>query len=124
MDKQAQGYEVGASDERPWGRWEVLAMGDGFAVKRITVAPGQILSLQMHHHRAEHWIILSGIAEVTVDGSVTRKGANETAFVPLGARHRIANPGSTPLVFIEVQTGERLEEADIVRFEDKYGRSA
>jgi len=117
-------YIVGDSDDRPWGRWEVLAVGEGFAVKKITVKPGEVLSLQYHHHRAEHWVILSGEAEVTVDETVARKGSDETVFIPIGAKHRIANPGSSELVFIEVQTGDRLAEDDIVRLEDRYGRTA
>jgi len=116
-------YIVGDSDERPWGRWEVLAVGEGFAVKKITVKPGEILSLQYHHYRAEHWIVLAGEAEVTVDGIVQRKIPDETVYIPVGAKHRIANPGSEELVFIEVQTGDKLVEDDIVRLEDSYGRA-
>jgi len=116
-------YIAGDSDDRPWGRWEVLAVGDGFAVKRITVRPGQILSLQYHHHRAEHWIVLAGEAEVTLDGELLRKHRDEAVHIPVGARHRIANPGTEDLVFIEIQTGDRLEEEDIVRLEDSYGRA-
>jgi len=116
-------YTVGDSDDRPWGRWEVLAVGDGFAVKRIVVKPGQILSLQFHHHRAEHWIVLAGEADVTIDGTLRRLGPDDTAFIPVGAQHRIANPSGVDLEFIEVQSGARLDEDDIVRLEDSYGRA-
>ena len=116
-------YAPGDSDERPWGRWEVLAVGDGHVVKRITVKPGEILSLQLHNHRSEHWIIVKGEAEVTVGDAVVRKRVDETAFIPVKTAHRIANPGSEMLEFIEVQTGEVLDETDIVRLEDRYGRA-
>lgn len=115
-------YRVGARDERPWGCWEVLAVGAGFAVKRIEVSPGHRLSLQLHHHRAEHWVILAGEAEVTLGDALFRKGRRDTVFVPVGVTHRIANTGAEPLVFIEVQSGDRLRESDIVRLEDSYGR--
>ena len=115
-------YKVGESDERPWGTWAVLASEPGFAVKKIEVKPGQILSLQKHHHRAEHWVITSGVADVTIGDQVLRKTAGEAAYIPVGDVHRIANPGEELLVFIEVQLGDRLEESDIVRLEDNYGR--
>lgn len=116
-------YEAGASDERPWGTWAVLATGDGYAVKEIVVSPGEILSLQSHKHRSEHWVVLDGVAEVTVGDDVVRREANESAFIPAGARHRIANIGETPMRFIEVQTGDLLSEDDIERYDDRYGRS-
>ena len=115
-------YRRGDSDERPWGRWEVLDVGDGFAVKRITVKPGAILSLQLHHHREEHWVVARGQARVTRGDEVLELGRSQSVFLPLGAAHRIENPGEEPLEFIEVQIGERLDEADIVRLEDRYGR--
>lgn len=117
-------YQAGESDDRPWGRWTVLATGDGYAVKEIVVKPGEVLSLQSHEHRSEHWIVLEGIAEVTVGDEVLRREANETAFIPVGARHRIASIGDTPMRFIEVQCGDVLEETDIQRYEDRYGRSS
>ncbi|RME62479.1 MAG: cupin domain-containing protein [Alphaproteobacteria bacterium] len=117
-----KGYRVGESDSRPWGKWTVLALGTGFAIKLIEVAPGQILSLQRHRHRAEHWIVIAGTARVEIDGVAVDKGVNESAFIPAGATHRIGNPGQVPLQFIEVQTGARLEESDIERLEDRYGR--
>lgn len=117
-------YRVGENDVRPWGTWAVLASELGYAVKKIVVKPGQILSLQKHHHRAEHWVIVSGIADVTIDDQVLRKAAGEAAHIPLGSVHRIANPGDQDLVFIEVQLGEQLLESDIVRLEDNYGRAS
>ncbi len=116
-------YEPGASDDRPWGSWTVLATGDGFAVKEIVVNPGEVLSLQSHEHRSEHWIVMEGVAEATVADEVLRREANETVFIPAGARHRIANVGDTPMRFVEVQTGDLLSEDDIHRYEDRYGRT-
>jgi mannose-6-phosphate isomerase-like protein (cupin superfamily) len=116
-------YGRGESDERPWGRWEVLDTGDGFAVKRITVNPGGILSLQLHHHRSEHWTMVRGEAEVTRGEETLQLGAGEHVHIPVGTAHRIANRGSEPVVFIEVQYGPKLDESDIVRLEDRYGRS-
>lgn len=116
-------YRPGDSDERPWGRWQVLDVGPGFVVKRITVKPGGILSLQLHRHRAEHWFIARGIAQVTLGEQIVDRRAGDAVDIPVGTPHRIANPGAEPLEFIEVQHGERLEETDIVRLEDRYGRS-
>jgi mannose-6-phosphate isomerase-like protein (cupin superfamily) len=116
-------YEAGDRDTRPWGTWEVLATGPDYALKRITVLPGQRLSLQYHHHRAEHWTIVSGQAEVEIDGAVVPCGGGEHVYIPLRAAHRIRNIGAEPLVFIEVQVGQHLDELDIVRIEDDYGRA-
>ena len=116
-------YQRGDSDERPWGRWEVLETGPGFVVKRITVTPGAQLSLQAHTHRAEHWVIVRGTATVTLDDAVFEAPANQAIFIPTGARHRIANRTDGIVEFIEVQTGSVLDEADIIRFEDSYGRA-
>jgi mannose-6-phosphate isomerase-like protein (cupin superfamily) len=115
-------YRRGDSDQRPWGRWEVLETGDGFAVKRITVNPGAILSLQLHHRREEHWVIVRGRARVTRGGEVLDLARNAAVFIPLGTAHRIENVGEEPLEFVEVQVGDRLDEDDIVRLEDRYGR--
>jgi mannose-6-phosphate isomerase-like protein (cupin superfamily) len=115
-------YRRGDSDERPWGRWEVLDVGPGFAVKRITVRPGAILSLQRHQHRAEHWVVGSGRARVTRGEEVLDLATNEAVHLPVGVVHRVENPGDVPLELIEVQIGERLDESDIVRLEDRYGR--
>ncbi|MBC6428176.1 MAG: phosphomannose isomerase type II C-terminal cupin domain [Cellvibrionales bacterium] len=115
-------YQVGDSDERPWGRWQVLATGTGFAIKKIAVNPGERLSLQDHQHRSEHWIVLRGQAEVTLGDETLRLDANGTVFIPPQTRHRIHNVGQEVLEFIEVQTGETLDEADIRRYQDRYGR--
>ena len=108
---------------RPWGSYDGIENGPGFQVKRITVKLGASLSLQMHHHRAEHWIIVSGHARVTCDDNVFELSANQSTYIPLGSKHRLQNVGSEPLELIEVQSGDYLGEDDIVRFEDVYGRS-
>ncbi len=108
---------------RPWGSYESVDSGPQFQVKRITVKPGAKLSLQMHHHRAEHWIVVSGTAMVTCDDKEFPLRANESTFIPQGSRHRLENPGKVPLQLIEVQSGSYLGEDDIVRFEDSYGRA-
>ena len=107
---------------RPWGWYESIDHGPRFQVKRIMVKPGARLSLQMHHHRAEHWIVVSGTAEVTNGASVSMLSENQSTYIPLGQTHRLANPGKVPLEIIEVQSGSYLGEDDIVRFEDNYGR--
>lgn len=109
---------------RPWGSYESLIVSDRFQVKRIVVNPGQTLSLQMHHHRAEHWVVVHGTAEVTCEDKVFMLGEDESTYIPLGHKHRLANPGRIPLELIEVQSGAYLGEDDIVRFEDEYGRSS
>jgi mannose-1-phosphate guanylyltransferase/mannose-6-phosphate isomerase len=108
---------------RPWGWYDSVDEGERFKVKRICVNPGGTLSLQKHHQRAEHWIVVKGMAEVTCNEQVKHLNENESTFIPLGAVHRLHNPGTTPLELIEVQTGGYLGEDDIVRFEDSYGRS-
>lgn len=108
---------------RPWGHYETLDFGGRFRVKQITVDPGASLSLQMHHHRAEHWIVVSGTAEVQVGSTVQMLTEDESIYIPVGQKHRLANPGKIPLTVIEVQSGAYLEEDDIVRFADEYGRS-
>lgn len=110
-------------DERPWGMYEVLAEGEGYKVKRIEVKPGHRLSLQMHQSRSEHWIIVAGEAIVTIGERESRLKPNEDALVPARTRHRVANPGTGSLVFIEVQCGSYLGEDDITRFEDDYNRT-
>ncbi len=107
---------------RPWGDYDSVDAADRFQVKRITVKPGARLSLQMHHHRAEHWIVVKGTARVTRDEEEFLISENQSAYIPLGARHRLENPGTIPLEVIEVQSGSYLGEDDIVRFEDVYGR--
>jgi len=108
---------------RPWGSYETIAMADRFQVKRIVVNPGQKLSLQMHHHRAEHWVVVKGTAEITNGDQVLMLSENQSTYIPLGTQHRLVNPGKVPLEIIEVQSGSYLGEDDIVRFEDIYGRS-
>ena len=114
--------EVFPRDHRPWGWFETLALADRFQVKRIVVKPGAALSLQSHVHRAEHWIVVSGTAQVTVGDEVKLLSENQSVYVPLGAIHRLANPGKVPVVMIEVQTGAYLGEDDIIRYEDIYAR--
>jgi mannose-1-phosphate guanylyltransferase/mannose-6-phosphate isomerase len=108
---------------RPWGWYDSIDAGARFQVKRILVKPGASLSLQMHHHRAEHWIVVSGTAEVTCGDKVMLLTENQSTYIPLGETHRLRNPGRLPLELIEVQSGSYLGEDDIVRFEDTYGRS-
>ena len=108
---------------RPWGTYTVLEEGAGFKIKRIVVKPGASLSLQMHYHRSEHWIVVSGTAKVVNGEREFLVRTNESTYIPAGTRHRLENPGKVPLVMIEVQSGGYLGEDDIVRFEDKYGRA-
>ncbi len=116
-------YAAGQSDRRPWGEWEVLDAGPGFAVKRIRVVPGGVLSLQRHQHRAEQWTVVAGIARVTRNAETIDLLAGESIGIALGDIHRLANPGTTETVMIEVQTGRELREDDIERLEDRYGRA-
>lgn len=116
-------YKRSDSDTRPWGTWEVLDVGETYAVKKITVLPEKVLSLQSHEHRDEHWIIVSGKAEVRIGDEISEATANTPFFIPAKTLHRIGNAGSVPMVFIEVQTGELLDETDIKRYEDAYGRT-
>jgi mannose-1-phosphate guanylyltransferase / mannose-6-phosphate isomerase len=109
-------------DHRPWGHFESLAMGSRFQVKRIVVKPGAALSLQSHHHRAEHWIVVEGTARVTIGDEIKLLSENHSVYVPLGAVHRLENPGKVPVTLIEVQTGAYLGEDDIIRYEDVYAR--
>lgn len=115
-------YKRGENDVRPWGTWEVIDCGEGFCVKHICVKPNGILSLQLHHHRAEHWNIVKGVANVTLGEEVIEKKAGESVYIPVETKHRIQNNSDEIMEFIEVQVGENLDENDIVRFEDMYGR--
>jgi mannose-6-phosphate isomerase-like protein (cupin superfamily) len=115
-------YAAGQSDARPWGDWAVLDAGPGYAVKRIRVIPGGILSLQRHQHRAEDWTIVAGAAEVTRNHETIKLSAGQSVHLNQGDIHRIANHGAVDVVFIEVQTGAILSEEDIERLEDSYGR--
>jgi mannose-1-phosphate guanylyltransferase/mannose-6-phosphate isomerase len=109
---------------RPWGNFDSIAFGDRYQVKRLTVNPGESQSLQMHHHRAEHWIVVSGTARVTNGDQVFLLTENQSTYIPVGAVHRLENPGTIPLEIIEVRSGGYLGEDDIVRFEDRYNRTA
>ena len=108
---------------RPWGHYTSVVESSRWQVKRISVKPGASLSLQMHHHRAEHWVVVRGTAVVERDGEQQLLGENQSTYIPLGCRHRLSNPGKIPVELIEVQSGTYLGEDDIVRFEDRYGRS-
>ena len=108
---------------RPWGKYDSIDNGARYQVKRITVKPGEKLSIQMHHHRAEHWIVVSGTASVTNGDKVQLVTENQSVYLPVGQIHALENPGKIPLELIEVQSGSYLGEDDIVRFEDRYGRA-
>ncbi len=119
----ATDYKKGDHDTRPWGTWEVLESGEHYCVKKITVNPEAILSLQLHNYRAEHWIIAEGEAMIVLGEDTLYRKADESVYIPVKTKHRIKNnSASNKLVFIEIQTGEKLDENDIVRFEDSYGR--
>jgi mannose-1-phosphate guanylyltransferase/mannose-6-phosphate isomerase len=123
LDKKSRSEHVSHSRVyRPWGYYETIDTGTRFQVKRLMVKPGQALSLQMHHHRAEHWVVVSGTARVTRGNEVMMILENESTYIPLGVKHRLENPGKVPLYLIEVQSGGYLGEDDIVRFEDRYKR--
>jgi mannose-1-phosphate guanylyltransferase/mannose-6-phosphate isomerase len=107
---------------RPWGSYDSIENGHRFQVKCLKVKPGASMSLQLHHHRAEHWIVVSGTARITRGDEVFLLEENQSTYIPIGAKHRIENPGKIPLFIIEVQSGSYLGEDDIVRFEDRYGR--
>ncbi|HIK44695.1 MAG TPA: phosphomannose isomerase type II C-terminal cupin domain [Leptolyngbyaceae cyanobacterium M65_K2018_010] len=114
--------EISETGLRPWGSYTVLEEGRGYKIKRIEVKPGHRLSLQMHHHRSEHWIVVSGTAKVTCADEEILLTANQSTYVPPCTRHRLENVGVIPLILIEVQNGEYLGEDDIVRFQDDYAR--
>jgi mannose-1-phosphate guanylyltransferase/mannose-6-phosphate isomerase len=123
LDRQARDEaEFHRCVHRPWGTFEGVDHGHRFQVKRLTVKPGASLSLQMHHHRAEHWIVVRGTARVTCDDRTFLLTENQSTYIPIGTRHRLENPGAVPLEIIEVQSGAYLGEDDIVRFEDVYNR--
>ncbi|MBD2094723.1 phosphomannose isomerase type II C-terminal cupin domain [Trichocoleus sp. FACHB-591] len=115
---------VAATELRPWGSFTILEEGRGYKIKRIEVKPGHRLSLQMHHHRSEHWIVVSGTARVNCGDQELVLCSNQSTYVPQCTSHRLENPGVIPLVLIEVQNGEYLGEDDIVRFQDDYARTA
>jgi mannose-6-phosphate isomerase-like protein (cupin superfamily) len=125
-ETKAEAGGAGASplyDERPWGSFTVLDRGDGYQVKRIEVLPGKRLSYQRHAQRDEHWIVVAGLARVTLDGRDVEVASGEAIDVPVGAAHRVENPGGEKLIFIEIQRGPYLGEDDIVRLSDDFGRS-
>jgi mannose-1-phosphate guanylyltransferase/mannose-6-phosphate isomerase len=115
-------HQIHRRVHRPWGSYEGIDQGERFQVKRIVVKPGASLSLQMHHHRAEHWIVVRGTARVVRGEEEFLLSENQSTYIPIGVRHRLENPGTLPLELIEVQSGSYLGEDDIVRFEDHYGR--
>lgn len=126
MDMSKEGevvrYAVGDHEERPWGNWRVVDIGPTFTTKQVEVKPGHRLSLQYHYHRSEHWVIVAGSGEATVGGDTIRVEAGRHVNIPSGVQHRIHNTGDSPLVFVEVQLGDLLDENDIVRLEDDYQR--
>jgi len=115
-------YIAGQSDVRPWGNWAVLATDQLFTLKKIVVSPGERLSLQYHHHRSEHWIVVSGAGVVTIGADQINVERGSHVYVPRETKHRISNNKSAPLIFVELQFGEQLDEEDIVRIEDDYKR--
>ena len=123
-EKSRNQAESFPKDHRPWGWFESLVIGNRFQVKRILVHPGAALSLQSHHHRSEHWIVVEGTAKVTIDDEVKLVSENQSVYLPLGCVHRMENPGKVPMVLIEVQTGTYLGEDDIIRYEDVYARDS
>jgi len=116
-------YKVHQTTARPWGSYTVLQERPGFKIKRIEVHPGQSLSLQLHHRRSEHWVVVSGAADVTCGERTFPLAVNESTYIPVETKHRLTNNGTQALVMIEVQCGEYLGEDDIVRFNDRYGRA-
>jgi mannose-1-phosphate guanylyltransferase/mannose-6-phosphate isomerase len=121
--RQREEHNLHRKVHRPWGWYDSIDQGGRFKVKRILVNPKASLSLQKHHHRAEHWIVVSGTAEITNGEQVLLLSENQSTYIPLGAVHRLANPGSIPLEIVEVQSGSYLGEDDIVRLQDTYGRA-
>ena len=117
-----EAYRTHKTVARPWGTYTVLQEGPGFKIKRIEVKPGAMLSLQLHHHRSEHWVVVAGIANVTRGADTFTLRDNESTYIPPETQHRLENPGTVPLQIIEVQCGEYVGEDDIVRFDDRYGR--
>ncbi len=120
---QHEAFKIHRTVTRPWGSYTVLQESEGFKIKRIEVNPGESLSLQMHHHRSEHWVVVDGTAKITNGEEEIYVQANESTYIPAGQKHRLENPGTIPCVMIEVQCGSYLGEDDIVRFEDTYGRA-
>lgn len=122
LEAAVENTGLSASELRPWGSFTVLEEGKGYKIKRIEVNPGHRLSLQMHHHRSEHWIVVAGTAKVVCGEHEMLLSTNQSTYVPPCSTHRLENPGVLPLILIEVQNGEYLGEDDIVRFQDDYSR--
>jgi len=122
-DPSSQRVNPLVTEERPWGSWTVLEEGHRYKIKRLEVSPGERMSLQLHFHRSEHWVVVAGTARVRVGDRGIYVHPNQSTFVPAATLHRVENPGSVPLVIIEIQTGEYLQEDDIVRLQDQYGRA-
>lgn len=122
VEKEAHLNPPPEHDERPWGTFSIIDAGPGFKIKRIIVNPGHRLSLQLHHHRSEHWVVVAGVAKVTCGDQEIFLSANQSSYIPRYTIHRLENPGIVPLTLIEVQNGEYLGEDDIIRFEDDYQR--
>lgn len=115
-------YDVGDHEDRPWGNWRVVDAGTTFITKRVEVRPGHRLSLQFHRHRSEHWVIVGGSGEAIIGEATAQLKPGDYVSIPCGARHRIHNNGTAPLVFVEVQFGDILDESDITRLDDDYCR--
>lgn len=122
IEQEAQVCPFISQDERPWGTFTVIDEGPEYKIKRIVVKPGHRLSLQLHHHRSEHWVVVAGVAKVTCGNQEILLSANQSSYIPRHTIHRLENPGIVPLTLIEVQNGEYLGEDDIIRFEDDYQR--
>jgi mannose-1-phosphate guanylyltransferase/mannose-6-phosphate isomerase len=120
--KGSEEYLLHKKVERPWGNYTVLEKGSGYKIKRVVITPGAKLSLQLHKKRSEHWVVVSGTAKVTRDSETYWVHTNESTFIPVNTKHRLENPGEVPLQIIEVQNGDYLEEDDIERLDDDYGR--
>ncbi len=123
MSKTSEVDQSPLYDKRPWGSFTVIDEGQGYKVKRLEVLSGKRLSYQKHARRAEHWMVVRGVARVTLDGAIIDVEAGKTIDIPIGAAHRVENPGTEDLIFIEIQTGDYLGEDDITRFEDDFGRA-
>ncbi|MEO1200743.1 MAG: phosphomannose isomerase type II C-terminal cupin domain [Pseudomonadota bacterium] len=117
-------YETGDRDERPWGSWEVIATGPRHTVKQLIIQPGKRHSLQFHNHRSEHWIVVAGTGEIELDDKRVRVGYGDHVLIETGMRHRLTCTGTQPMTLIEVQIGDVLDEADIIRVEDDFGRAS
>ncbi len=115
-------YQVGDKEKRPWGEWECVSVGKNFIVKKIKVLPSEMLSLQSHAFRSEHWVIVQGVATVVLGEQTLEKKSNESVFIPVNTKHRMINNTKEDIIFIEVQCGEKLDENDIIRYSDIYAR--